>query len=85
MSNQQNEELYQRTIEVLKKLATSMEPVAWRQVIGRNWTYFDGPRDPREIHDSGKPCERVYASPCLTDEELSLLLHIAGLTEKDIA
>ena len=42
--NQQNEELHQRTIEVLKKCV-----------------------------------------PFLTDEELSLLLHIAGLTEKDIA
>jgi hypothetical protein len=38
------------------------EPVAWRQMI-HTWSYFDGPLDPREVHDSGKPCEPLFNTP----------------------
>lgn len=38
------------------------EPVAWRQMI-HVWSYFDGPLDPREVHDSGKPCEPLFNTP----------------------
>lgn len=39
------------------------EPVAWRQKIGGKWAYFDGPLDPREVHDNGKPCEPLGVLP----------------------
>ncbi len=50
--------------------AAPAQPVAWRQFIGDKWCYFDGPMDPREVHDNGKPCEPlgVIASPAGREE-----------------
>jgi len=40
--------------------AGSDKPIAWRQLIGDKWAYFD--IDPRTVHDNGRPVEPVYAT-----------------------
>lgn len=50
--------------ELEAALAAQAEQVeAWRQRVGERWTYFDGPQDPREVHDNGKACEPLYLHP----------------------
>ena len=36
------------------------EPIGWIQHIQDKPIYFKGDTDPREIHDNGQPCYRVY-------------------------
>ena len=36
--------------------------VGWLQVIHTKLCFFEGPLDPREVHDSGKPCFPVFVN-----------------------
>ena len=55
-----------KSIDGLAAPQAAQEPVAWRNWVGGQWAYFD--KDPREVHDNGKPCEPLYASPVSSDE-----------------
>lgn len=37
--------------------------VAWRNWVGQSWAYFDGDDDPRDVHDNGKPYQRLIPHP----------------------
>ncbi len=63
--------LYARLAWLAARAPSGREPVAWRQFIGEKWAYFDGPTDPRTVHDNGKPCEPLYASPAGRKEPIS--------------
>lgn len=55
-------------LAVLKAAATLARPadgwahVAWRNQIIDGWLYFNGTDDPRDVHDNGRPYEKVYVS-----------------------
>ena len=38
----------------------TVKAVAWRNLIGGKWVYFDV--SPQEVHDNGKPFEPVYSA-----------------------
>ena len=75
---QQNEELHQRTVEVLKKLSVSNEPVAYmspsRHVITTNIVDFPAHISP----------VKLYVYPKLTPDDLALLMYHCGITKEDL-
>ncbi len=59
MAADEIERLTQELAQVKEQLA-ALEPVGWIQEHTAGVGFFQGDLDPREVHDNGKPCYRVY-------------------------